>query len=226
MQQKKRLPVMIMSILLACMIFNVVLAEQNYREYWQSKRDRASRANVLVPQSERLCDLGYLGESTPRKINGDNANEVFAIHYAAFSLFSQVMRIPHQDGVISARAQEELFSDIAATCPIPVPGYDTQKLFDIDVNINKSLVGLSVYEYVTIAEIEKLGAKYNIMGIYSGAGGKNYNVKIQYQKPDHAPELLVGDKVLVLGHLTSVYGYNDPIAREIQAVMVAFAANE
>ena len=122
-------------ILCTGVLMNNALGEEPYRKLVITNNDRVSWNAYMVPQSERLCDLGYLGNSTPKLINKETQGvELPREHYAALNIFAQLNGLNYRDGVISVETQRVFDQTNADSCPVALPGYDTKALLSLKEN--------------------------------------------------------------------------------------------
>lgn len=197
----------------ACFIllFNLVLgsacAKSEFTEYQVLQGDRINRKEVLVPQSEALYSLGYIGNDQPKAKTKDLTSVIDSNHYAAMVLFSQVNALPYEDGQISIEAQEMLASGKSLKkCPIAVPGYKPIQFSEACNDIKNFKTASSVYDYFEIKQIEKIERnRYRLICSCQNGKLEDAEIQIRYQMPDDYPELLKGDMVFFLG---SFYSYD------------------
>ena len=198
-------------VLLLCPSMRGAVAE--YKAYHVTETPQVDRKKVIVPIGKRLYDLGYF-----KNVVASDGQPYFDTRiYAAMNLFSQVMQLPYEDGVISVLAQEVLASDDAKPCPISMPGSSshTRKLFDDETKVDGE-----VWFYATIDDMNMQGGSYEITASGHDAES-NRIVKVYYTLPDYAPQLLVGDEVLVLGKLIEK---GPSKTYTVQASLIAFSA--
>ena len=189
--------ILLISVTVASALAGGSRVPSSFKEY--TLQQRAADLKILyVPMSERLCALGYLGNSKPATTSsGGTVRMLPDSYFAAMNFFAQVMGLDYVDGVISEEAQAALFSSNAKKSPIPTPDYNAKQLS----SVSDTTQNCPVYEYITLTSVKKAGNTYTLTGIIVNSKHSDRSVSIQYAKPVSLPEIYAGDDVVVIGTL-------------------------
>lgn len=157
--------------------------------YW------ADRMKTINPMSERLSELGYLGDGDPTDVS-NGSNKIPMSLFSAMNFFAQVMGIEYSDGIISVEVQDKLYSDNARKSPVLTPNHDARRLSPQ----SDKTESFPMYAYITLSDVQKSGNSYIMTGTFTTDNESGENVRIQYIMPDLMPEVYTGDDVVVVGH--------------------------
>ena len=218
---KRRLVFLILTAMLAAILFpaygqeaSALLLEESLK--YRDITDRANQNATIVPQQQRLKELGYLGDHDPASPSRD-AKYVRGItpsHFAAMYFFAQVMGLPAEYHTITPLQQAALYSALAKESPAPVMyAEDYQSL-----SSGKAKAGDRVYLTGTILSAVQTNGTYTIT---LALEGPCLRASLHYEKPARAPDLLSGDQVFAFGAVTAVS--EDKTTISLDAALVAFA---